>query len=78
MHLTTRFYSMGAEPCTSSYLTSAWKNLQSNTFFSQHGRTPLINAAGKGQTDVVHYLIEHGAAIDDADEVILFHFISVG
>ena len=35
----------------------------------QYSLTPLIAAAGKGHTQVVHCLVEHGAAIDDVDEV---------
>ena len=42
----------------------------------QYGRTPFLNAASKGHTDVVNLLLSEGAAVDAVDQVIYFVTLS--
>tara|TARA_B110001452_G_scaffold41992_1_gene32236 strand:+ start:2607 stop:4346 length:1740 start_codon:yes stop_codon:yes gene_type:complete len=59
--------------CTSGSIAEAEKLLQEHgkelvTKAHWHGNTPIFEAARAGQEEMVKWLIEHGAAVDDKNE----------
>lgn len=48
----------------------------------QYSVYPIIWAAGRGHSDIVHLLLQHGAKVNCSDKVsyvfVMFHFFNVG
>lgn len=45
--------------------------------FPQHGRTALMFACGKGQVEIVRWLVEKGKANVDEQDQVLFSYFSL-